>query len=103
MSLTGFSLGMNIFHFEAFPLYALKFRFQVTNLHIFGSLERSWPKNGSYCIFDYGLGLWPAPDSKESPKMYNFCHDPSIDQKFCPDNDPSKISRGLKKGLSIDF
>jgi hypothetical protein len=46
MSLTGFSLGMNIFHFEAFPLSALKSRFQVTNLHIFGLvgkvLARKW-------------------------------------------------------------
>jgi hypothetical protein len=30
-----------------------------------GSLESSWPVNGSYhlvLIFDHGLGLWPAPD-----------------------------------------
>jgi hypothetical protein len=34
--LTGFSLGMNIFHFEAFPLSAWKSRFQATDLHKFG-------------------------------------------------------------------
>jgi hypothetical protein len=48
MSLTGFSLGMNNFHLEAFPLSALKsrFQFQETNLHIFGLvgkvLARKW-------------------------------------------------------------
>jgi hypothetical protein len=80
MSLTGFSLGIKIFHFEGFPLSVLKHRFQVTNLHnvqctYLGSLERSWPVNGSYCIFDHGLGLWIAPDSRESLKMYNSGHD----------------------------
>jgi hypothetical protein len=33
-----------------------------------GSLEKPWPIDGSY--LDPGLGLWPAPDSRESPKMY---------------------------------
>jgi hypothetical protein len=78
MSLTGFSLGMNIFHFEAFPLSALKSRFQVTNLHIFGLVAKVLARiDGFYCFFDHALGLWPAPDSRESPKMYNFDHDGS--------------------------
>jgi hypothetical protein len=41
-------------------------------------LERSWPVDGSYCILDHGLGLWPAPDSRESPKLYNSGHDGAL-------------------------
>jgi hypothetical protein len=40
MSLIGFSLGMNIFHFEAFPLSAGKYRFQATNIEIFGLVKK---------------------------------------------------------------
>jgi hypothetical protein len=46
MSLNSFSLGMNIFHFEAFTLSTGKSRFQTTNPHIFGLvgkvLTRIW-------------------------------------------------------------
>jgi hypothetical protein len=65
MSLTGFSLGMTIFHLEAFPLSALKSRFQVTNLHIIGLVRKILAVDGFYCIFDHGLGPWPAPDSRK--------------------------------------
>jgi hypothetical protein len=57
MSLTGFSLGMNIFHFEAFPLSAWKSRFQATDLHKFELVGKAlahrwfltyvWPLNGT--------------------------------------------------------
>jgi hypothetical protein len=78
MSLTGFSLGMYIFHFEAFPLSAGKsrFQFQATNLHTFGLVGKVGKLlDHSYCIFDHGLGLWPAPDSSQSQKLYNSGHD----------------------------
>jgi hypothetical protein len=77
MSLTGLSLGINIFHFETFPLSALKSRFQETNLHMFGLvgkvLARSW-----FLSHDHILGLWPAPDSRESSKVYNSGHDGAL-------------------------
>jgi hypothetical protein len=61
---------MNIFHFE-------DSKFQATNLHIFVLVGEVLEVDGSYCIFDHGLGLWPMPDSRQSPKIYNFGHDRS--------------------------
>jgi hypothetical protein len=34
-----------------------------------GSLEKSWPIDGSKRMFDHGLGLWPAPDPKKQVKI----------------------------------
>jgi hypothetical protein len=73
-----FSLGMNIFHFEAVLLSALKPRFQATDLQKFGLIGKALARIWFYCIFDHGLGLWPAPDSRESPKKYNSGHDGAL-------------------------
>jgi hypothetical protein len=40
MSLTGFTIGMNIFHFEDFPLSEWKSRVQATDLHKFELFEK---------------------------------------------------------------
>jgi hypothetical protein len=69
MSYIGFSLGMNISHFEAFPLSVGKSRFQANNLHIFGLVRKVLTCRWFLFHFDHGLGL------RESPKMYNSSHD----------------------------
>jgi hypothetical protein len=62
MSLAGFSLlGMNVFHFEAFPCLQENLGSKQPNLHI-GSLVRSWPVDGSYRVSDPRMGLWASPD-----------------------------------------
>jgi hypothetical protein len=72
LSLTGFSLGMNIFHFEAFPLSAWKSRFQATDLHIFGlvgkALAHRWYVN-VYLTLKRDCGLRQI---EKSPKIISY-------------------------------
>jgi hypothetical protein len=78
LSLTGFSLGMNIFHFEAFSCPHENLGSKQLIFTYLGSLERSWPVDGSYHIFDHELGLCPAPDPKESLKILKMDNDGAL-------------------------
>jgi hypothetical protein len=64
MPLIGLSLEMYIFHFEAIFLSTHISGSKQPIFTYFGSLERPWPVDGSYCMFDPKMGLWPAQVAK---------------------------------------
>jgi hypothetical protein len=63
MFLTGYSLGMNFFTLGLFRCLQENLGSKQPIFTNLGSLEKSWPVDGSYRIFDHGLGQWLAPDS----------------------------------------
>jgi hypothetical protein len=75
MPLTGLSLEMYIFHFEAISMSTHIFGSKRPISTYLGSLERPWPVDGFVFIFCPKMGLWPAPDSITIPKIPNFGHD----------------------------
>jgi hypothetical protein len=62
MSLTGLSLEMYIFHFEANSLFTHISGFKRPIFTNLGSLERPWPIDGSQRMSDPKMRLWSAPD-----------------------------------------
>jgi hypothetical protein len=64
MPLTGLSLEMYIFHFEAISLSTLHsyHRFQATDLHKFGLVGKAWPVDGSKRMSVPKMGLWATSD-----------------------------------------
>jgi hypothetical protein len=75
MPLTGLSLEMYIFHFEAISLSTHISGSKRLISTFLGSLERSWPVDGFVIIIFPKMCLWPASDSKTIPKIPNFGHD----------------------------
>jgi hypothetical protein len=75
MPLTGLSLEMYIFHFEAISLSTHISGSKRPISTYLGSLERPWPVDGFVFIFSPKIGLCPVPDSITIPKIPNFGHD----------------------------
>jgi hypothetical protein len=83
MSLTGSSLEMYIFHFEAIPLSTLISGFKPPIFTYLGSFERPLPVMVLSALLLLKWEMWPATNSKRSPKISNFGHD----QEFHTDDE----------------
>jgi hypothetical protein len=64
MPLTGLSLEMYIFHFEAISLSTHISGSKQPIFTYLGSLERPWPVDGFKRMSDPKMGLWPAQVAK---------------------------------------